>query len=123
MNNGLLITPGADEQWTLSIAHTDEELDRYVSFFEEFARGRHSRIRAAEGSGPHSLPVRGGRGWERSLVVLRHTLGEKVTNAKCISEALDCNAFLFATRDGGRLATNRIPRRSREPLQCKGSRP
>ena len=38
MNNGLLMTPGADEQWTLSIAHTDEELDRYVSVFEEFAR-------------------------------------------------------------------------------------
>ena len=38
MNNGVMMTPGADEQWTLSIAHTDEELDHYVSVFEEFAR-------------------------------------------------------------------------------------
>jgi glutamate-1-semialdehyde aminotransferase len=32
------MTPGADEQWTLSIAHTDEELDHYVAVLEEFAR-------------------------------------------------------------------------------------
>jgi glutamate-1-semialdehyde 2,1-aminomutase len=38
MNNGVYMTPGADEQWTLSIAHTDEELDHYVAIFEEFAR-------------------------------------------------------------------------------------
>ena len=30
MTNGVYMTPGADEQWTLSIAHTDEELDHYV---------------------------------------------------------------------------------------------
>ena len=38
MNNGVYMTPGADEQWTLSIAHTDEELDHYVAILEEFAR-------------------------------------------------------------------------------------
>ncbi|MCU0281701.1 MAG: aspartate aminotransferase family protein [Acidimicrobiia bacterium] len=38
MTNGVYMTPGADEQWTLSIAHTDEELDHYVAILEEFAR-------------------------------------------------------------------------------------
>lgn len=38
MTSGVYMTPGADEQWTLSIAHTDEELDHYVAVFEEFAR-------------------------------------------------------------------------------------
>ncbi len=38
MVNGVYMTPGADEQWTLSIMHTDDELDHYVDVFEEFAR-------------------------------------------------------------------------------------
>lgn len=38
MTNGVYMTPGADEQWTLSISHTDEELDHYVAILEEFAR-------------------------------------------------------------------------------------
>lgn len=38
MNHGVYMTPGADEQWTLSIAHTDEELDHYAAVFAEFAR-------------------------------------------------------------------------------------
>ena len=38
MVNGVYMTPGADEQWTLSIMHTDEELDHYVDVFEEFAK-------------------------------------------------------------------------------------
>ena len=38
MNHGVYMTPGADEQWTLSIAHTDAELDHYAAVFEEFAR-------------------------------------------------------------------------------------
>jgi glutamate-1-semialdehyde 2,1-aminomutase len=38
MVNGVYMTPGADEQWTLSIMHSDEELDHYVDVFEEFAR-------------------------------------------------------------------------------------
>ena len=38
MVNGVYMTPGADEQWTLSVAHTDAEIDHYVSVFEEFAR-------------------------------------------------------------------------------------
>jgi glutamate-1-semialdehyde 2,1-aminomutase len=38
MVNGIYMTPGADEQWTLSIMHSDEALDHYVAVFEEFAR-------------------------------------------------------------------------------------
>ncbi|WKZ83092.1 MAG: aspartate aminotransferase family protein [Acidimicrobiia bacterium] len=37
MTEGVFMTPGGDEQWTLSIAHTDAELDHYVAVFESFA--------------------------------------------------------------------------------------
>ncbi len=43
MINDVYMTPGADEQWTLSIMHSDEELDHYVAVFEEFARDVTSR--------------------------------------------------------------------------------
>jgi glutamate-1-semialdehyde 2,1-aminomutase len=38
MVNGVYMTPGADEQWTLSVVHTDAEVDHYVAVFEEFAK-------------------------------------------------------------------------------------
>ena len=38
MNHGIFMTPGVDEQWTLSIAHTDEHVARYLEAFEDFAR-------------------------------------------------------------------------------------
>jgi glutamate-1-semialdehyde 2,1-aminomutase len=38
MNHGIFMTPGVDEQWTLSVAHSDDELQRYVDAFEAFAR-------------------------------------------------------------------------------------
>ena len=38
MVNGVYMTPGADEQWTLSIAHSDAELAHYVEVFEQFAK-------------------------------------------------------------------------------------
>src|SRR5919199_789285 len=38
MNNGIFMTPGRDEEWTLSVLHTDEDLARYVEVFEAFAR-------------------------------------------------------------------------------------
>jgi glutamate-1-semialdehyde 2,1-aminomutase len=38
MNNGIFMTPGRDEEWTLSVAHTDADLARYVEVFELFAR-------------------------------------------------------------------------------------
>jgi glutamate-1-semialdehyde 2,1-aminomutase len=38
MNSGVFMTPGQDEQWTLSVLHTDADLARYVEVFEAFAR-------------------------------------------------------------------------------------
>ena len=38
MNRGIFMTPGREEEWTLSITHTDEAIDAYVSVFDEMAR-------------------------------------------------------------------------------------
>jgi glutamate-1-semialdehyde 2,1-aminomutase len=38
MNHGIFMTPGVDEQWTLSVAHADEDVQRYVDAFEAFAQ-------------------------------------------------------------------------------------
>jgi glutamate-1-semialdehyde 2,1-aminomutase len=38
MNNGVFMTPGVEEEWTLSIAHTDDDLQRFVDALERFAR-------------------------------------------------------------------------------------
>jgi glutamate-1-semialdehyde 2,1-aminomutase len=38
MNHGIFMTPGTEEEWTLSIAHDDEDLQRYLDAFESFAR-------------------------------------------------------------------------------------
>jgi glutamate-1-semialdehyde 2,1-aminomutase len=38
MNNGIFMTPGVEEEWTLSLAHTDEHLHLYLNAFETFAR-------------------------------------------------------------------------------------
>ena len=37
VNRGVFMTPGDEEQWTLSVQHTDADVDRYVSAFAEFA--------------------------------------------------------------------------------------
>jgi glutamate-1-semialdehyde 2,1-aminomutase len=38
MNHGIFMTPGRDEEWTLSVAHSDAHLARYLEAFEAFAR-------------------------------------------------------------------------------------
>jgi glutamate-1-semialdehyde 2,1-aminomutase len=38
MNHGIFMTPGTEEEWTLSIAHSDEDLQLYLDAFEAFAR-------------------------------------------------------------------------------------
>jgi glutamate-1-semialdehyde 2,1-aminomutase len=38
MNHGIFMTPGVEEEWTLSIAHSDDDIDRYLAAFEAFAR-------------------------------------------------------------------------------------
>jgi glutamate-1-semialdehyde 2,1-aminomutase len=36
INRGIFMTPGAEEQWTLSVQHEDAEIDRYVEVYGEF---------------------------------------------------------------------------------------
>ena len=38
MNHGIFMTPGVEEEWTLSLAHSDQDLERYLSAFETFAK-------------------------------------------------------------------------------------
>jgi len=37
MNRGIFMTPGREEEWTLSVAHTDAAVDRYVAVFAQLA--------------------------------------------------------------------------------------
>src|SRR3954470_7569691 len=37
MNRGIFMTPGREEEWTLSVTHTDEAVDDYVAVFDEMA--------------------------------------------------------------------------------------
>ncbi len=37
MNHGIFMTPGVEEEWTLSIAHDDEAVSHYLEAFEAFA--------------------------------------------------------------------------------------
>ncbi len=38
LNRGVFMTPGREEEWTLSVTHTDESVDRYVATFREMAQ-------------------------------------------------------------------------------------
>ena len=35
MNRGIFMTPGREEEWTLTVAHDDAAIDRYVAVFAE----------------------------------------------------------------------------------------
>jgi glutamate-1-semialdehyde 2,1-aminomutase len=37
-NRGVLMAPGAEENWTLSVQHSEEDVQRYVDNFRELAR-------------------------------------------------------------------------------------
>jgi glutamate-1-semialdehyde 2,1-aminomutase len=37
-NRGVLLPPGPDDQWTLSVQHTEAEIDRHVEVFRDFAQ-------------------------------------------------------------------------------------
>ena len=37
MNRGIYMTPGREEEWTLSVTHTLEAIDDYVAAFDEMA--------------------------------------------------------------------------------------
>ena len=34
INRGVIMAPGREEEWTLSVQHTDEDIDRYVDAFD-----------------------------------------------------------------------------------------
>ncbi|HSJ18889.1 MAG TPA: aminotransferase class III-fold pyridoxal phosphate-dependent enzyme [Solirubrobacterales bacterium] len=38
MNHGIFMTPGVEEEWTLSVAHSDDDVQRYLDALEAFAR-------------------------------------------------------------------------------------
>jgi glutamate-1-semialdehyde 2,1-aminomutase len=38
LNRGIFMTPGDEEQWTLSVQHTEADVDAYVGVFTEFCR-------------------------------------------------------------------------------------
>lgn len=38
MNRGIFMTPGREEEWTLSVTHTFEAVDAYVAVFDEMAQ-------------------------------------------------------------------------------------
>jgi len=38
MNHGIFMTPGVEEEWTISVAHSDEDVQRFLDAFEAFAR-------------------------------------------------------------------------------------
>jgi glutamate-1-semialdehyde 2,1-aminomutase len=38
MNHGIFMTPGVEEEWTLSVAHSEDDIQRYLDAFEAFAR-------------------------------------------------------------------------------------
>ena len=37
INRGILLPPGPDDQWTLSVQHTDAEIERHIAVFRDFA--------------------------------------------------------------------------------------
>jgi glutamate-1-semialdehyde 2,1-aminomutase len=37
MNRGIYMTPGREEEWTLTVAHSPEDCDRFIAAFEEMA--------------------------------------------------------------------------------------
>lgn len=36
MNRGIFQTPGKEEQWTLSVQHTDDDIDRFIDVFSDY---------------------------------------------------------------------------------------
>jgi len=37
LNRGIFMTPGREEEWTLSVTHTEDDVDRFVAVFDELA--------------------------------------------------------------------------------------
>ena len=37
LNRGIFMTPGREEEWTLSVTHTEEDVDHFVAIFDDLA--------------------------------------------------------------------------------------
>ena len=58
MNRGIYMTPGREEEWTLSVTHTDEAIDDYVARVRRDGRRAHGVSRpAARAHGSSSSAV------------------------------------------------------------------
>jgi len=42
LNRGIFMTPGDEEQWTLSVQHTEADVDKYIEVFTEFCKALRS---------------------------------------------------------------------------------
>jgi glutamate-1-semialdehyde 2,1-aminomutase len=38
VNRGIFMTPGDEEQWTISVQHTEDDVQRYIDAFGEFCQ-------------------------------------------------------------------------------------
>ena len=38
INRGVFMTPGDEEQWTISVQHTEDDAQRYIDAFGEFCQ-------------------------------------------------------------------------------------
>ena len=56
-NRGVLMAPGAEENWTLSVQHSQEDVQRYVDNFAEMARDLQGIKQRLETSGHLKLLV------------------------------------------------------------------
>ena len=45
VNRGVFMTPGDEEQWTLSVQHTEADIDRYVDAFAELCAELAQRVK------------------------------------------------------------------------------
>ena len=60
MNRGIFMTPGREEEWTLSVTHTDEAVDAYVRRSTRWRRA-HRLTAASPPSAPQSAARRHAR--------------------------------------------------------------
>ena len=94
LNRGIFMTPGREEEWTLSVAHTDEAADAYVAVFEELAqrpdRARLARISVTVSPGARrsELVGRHGDGWRARIAAPPERGRANEALCKLLAEAL-----------------------------------
>ena len=108
MNHGIFMTPGVDEQWTLSVAHSDDELQRYSTPRGVCARrdGLASRHAARHllGLGPVGSVVDGG------LAV--------VAPAAALDPSPSSSLLVVATAVADGIGVGQLGRRRRRPTSA-----